>query len=85
MLVTVFTVAVLALGVTVVVMMVVMMVVNRCVAVRLLLKAKGQRGLVPGCHVEPVFLLQLPSGLVPLCLQLSQSFSDELLLSGEKG
>lgn len=62
-----------------------MVVMNRFVAVALVLKAEGQRGLVPGCHVEPVLFLQLPSGLIPLRLQLSQSSSDKLLLQGWGG
>lgn len=69
----------LALSVIVLVMLM-MVVMNRFVAVVLLLKAEGHSGLVPGCHVEPVLFLELPSGLVPLGLQLSQSSSDKLLL-----
>lgn len=60
--------------------MVMVMVVNICVAVVLLLQAEGHRGLVPGRHVVPVLLLQLPSGLVPLRLNPSQSSTDKLLL-----
>lgn len=60
MLVTVFTVTMLALSVIMLVMlmMVVMMVMNRFVAVVLVLNAGGHISLVPGCHVEPVLLLQ---------------------------
>lgn len=68
MLVTVFTVTMLALSVIVIVIMLVMVVMNRFVAVVLVLKAEGHSGLVPGCHVEPVLFLQLPSGLVPFRL-----------------
>lgn len=77
---TVFTVTVVVLRVIVIVML----FMSRLVAVVLVFKAEGQSGLVPGCHVQPVLFLQLPSDLVPLCLQLSQSSSDKLLL-WEKG
>lgn len=78
MLVTVFTVTMLALSVIVLVMM----VVDRFVAVVLVLQAEGHSGLVPRCHVKPVLLLKLPSSLVPLQLQLSQSSTDKVLLPG---
>ncbi len=84
MLMTVVTVTVLALRVIVLVIVLVMVVMNRFVAVVLVLKAEGHSGLVPGCHVEPVLFLQLPSGLVPLLLQLSQSSADKLLLRGNR-
>lgn len=76
MLMTVFTVTMLALSVIVLVMMVVI----KFVAVVLVLKAECHSSLVPGCHVEPMLLLQLPPGLVPLHFQLSQSSTDKLLL-----
>lgn len=76
MLVTVITVTVMALSVIVLVMMVVI----RFVAVLLLFQAEGHGDLVPGRQVEPVLLLQLPPGLVSLCLQLSQGSTDKLLL-----
>ena len=82
MIMTVFTVTVVVLSVIVIVLM--MLFMSRLVAVVLVFKAEGQCGLVPGCHVQPVLFLQLPSGLVPLRLQLSQSSSDKLLL-WEKG
>lgn len=53
---------------------------KRFVVVVLLLQSKGSSRLLPGCHVEPVLLLQLPSGFVPLCFQLSQSPTDKILL-----
>lgn len=76
MLVTVITVTVLAVSVIVLVMMVVI----GFVAVLLLFQAESHGDLVPGRQVEPVLLLQLPPGLVPLCLQLSQGSTDKLLL-----
>lgn len=76
MLMAVFTVTVLTVTVTVLV------VINRCLAVALLLQTWGDAGLVPGCYVKPALLLQLPSGLVPLCLQLSQSSTNKILLQG---
>lgn len=72
----VFTVTVLVLSV----IMLVMMVLNWFVAVVLVFKAEGQSSLLPGCHVESVLLLKLPFDLIPLCLQLSQSSTDKLLL-----
>lgn len=84
MLMSVVTVTMLALSVIVlvIVFVLVMVIVNSFVAVVLVLKAEGHSGLVPGCQVEPVLFLQLPSGLVPLRLQLSQSSTDKLLLRG---
>ena len=84
---TVFTVTVWALRVivivlVVVVMLVVMLVRSRVDVVVLLLQAEGHGGLVPGRHVEPVLLLQLPPGVVPLRLHLRQSSADKLLLEG---
>ena len=84
MIMTVFTVTVVVLSVIVIVLVLMMLFMSRLVAVVLVFKAEGQCGLVPGCHVQPVLFLQLPSGLVPLRLQLSQSSSDKLLL-WEKG
>lgn len=75
--VTVFTVTMLVLRVIMIVL-----VMSRIVAVVFVLEAEGQSSLVPGCHVEPVLLLQLPPRLVPFRFQLSQSPSDELLLWG---
>lgn len=85
--VTVITVTMLVqrvIVIVIVIMIVIMivMVMSRIVAVVFVLKAEGQSSLVPGCHVEPVLLLQLPPCLVPFCLQLSQSPSDKLLLWG---
>lgn len=85
MLMTVFTVTMLALTVimimiALVIVLVMMVVVNRMVAVVIGLKAECHSSLVPGCHVEPVLLLQLSPGLVPLSLQMSQSSTDKLLL-----
>lgn len=79
--VVVMMVIVVVMVVVVVMMVVVMVVVLQAVAVVvLLLQAEGHSGLVAGGHMQPVLLLQLPPGLVPLCLQLSQSSSDKLLL-----
>lgn len=75
MLVIVLTVSVLAGCVIVLVVM----------ALVLLLQSDGNGSLVPGCHVEPMFLLQLPSGLISLCFHLSQSFSNKLLLRWVQG
>ena len=80
MLVTVFTVTMFAMSVIVLMMM----VMSSFVAVLLVFKAEGHSSLVPGCHVEPVLLLQLPPGLVPLSLQVNQSPTDELLLQGDR-
>lgn len=86
MLVTVFTVTMLALSVImlmimlVIMSMIMIMSVNRFMAVVLVLKTEGQSSLMLGCHVEPVFLLQSPLGLIPLCLQLRHSSTDKLLL-----
>lgn len=55
------------------------------IALVLLLKSDGNGSLVPGCHVEPMFFLQLPSGLISLCFHLSQSSSNKLLLWWVKG
>lgn len=76
MLMAVLTVTVLTVTVTVIV------VINRCLAVALLLQTEGHAGLVPGCYVKPALFLQLPSSLVPLCLQLSQSSTNKILLQG---
>lgn len=74
-------VLVAVLGVSVVVVVgVVVFLVHCAVTVVLLLQAERHRRLVPGCYVEPPLLLQFPSGLVSLGLQLGQSSSDELLL-----
>lgn len=50
---------------------VIVLVTISFMALVLLLKSEGHRSLVPGCHVKPVFFLQLSSGLVPLCFHLS--------------
>lgn len=76
MLMTVFTVIVLAVTV------IMLVVMNRFVAVVLLLETECHSGLVPCCHMEPVLLLKLPSGLVPLFFHLGQSSSDKVLLLG---
>lgn len=39
--------------------------------VNVVLEAEGQRGLVPGRHVQFVLLLQLSPGLIPFCFHLS--------------
>lgn len=72
-------VAVLAVSVVVVVRVVVVLV-HGVVTVVLLLQAERHGRLVPGCYVEPALLLQFPSGLVSLGLQLGQSSSDKFLL-----
>lgn len=73
MLVIVVTVSVLVGSVTV-------LIEISFMALVLLLQPDGHGSLVPGCHVKPVFFLQLSSGLVPFCFHLSQSCSDKLLL-----
>lgn len=65
---------------TVLVMGVIMQTMNRLVDLLLVLKAESHSSLVPRCQVEPVLFLQLPSGFVPLSLQLSQCSSDKLFL-----
>lgn len=72
-------VAVIAVSVVVVVRVVVVLV-HGVVTVVLLLQAERHGCLVPGCYVEPALLLQFPSGLVSLGLQLGQSASDEFFL-----
>lgn len=78
MLVSVVTVSVLVRGVIV-------LVVFSFMALVLLLKSEGHSSLLPGCQVKPVFFLQLPPGLVPLCFHLSQSSPNKLLLWWVKG
>lgn len=74
----VFTVTVVAMTMLVVMLMI--------LTVAVLLVLQGQcSGLVAGSHVESVFLLQPPTGLVPLRLHLGQSPEDELHLRGGRG
>lgn len=68
MLMTVFTITMLALSV---IMLVMMVIVNRLLAVVIRLKVECHSSLVTGCHVEPMLLFQLSPGFVPLSLQLS--------------
>lgn len=70
------TVTVLTLSV----IMLVMMVLNMSVTVVLVFEAKGQSSLMSGCHVQSVLLFKLPSGLISLCLHLSQSSTYKFLL-----
>ena len=66
------------------------MLVVMVTLVALMLQSPGGGGLVAGGEMEPVLLLQLPPGLVPLPLQLGHHAPDELLLEedgvkGERG
>lgn len=78
---TVFTVTVLAVRVT----MLMKMVMSSVLTVAVVVVLEGYSGLLPGSHVQPVLLLQLPPGFIPLGLQLGQCPTDKLLLEGEQG
>lgn len=71
---------VIVVTVSVLVMSVIVLVVISFMTLVLLLESDGNRSLVPGCQVEPMFFLQLSSGLISLCFHLSQSSSNKLLL-----